>query len=86
MDRISIYALYHNLKKPYRESQGDNRTHAEVAGMDPARVESMLYGLFSRREFVSQLNPEGIFLKQWLRLFPTPLKKKKELLPKHAAA
>ena len=86
MDRFSIYCVYHNLKKPYRESQGDLRTHAEVAGVDKEKAKALLYGLFSRRAFASKVKPESTYRMQWNRRYQTPLKENAEYIPKHVAA
>ena len=86
MDRFSIYCVYHNLKKRYRESKGDYRTHGEVAGVDKEKVQSLLHGLFSRRAFASKVKPESTYRKQWIRMFITPLKENEEHVPKHVAA
>ena len=86
LDRMVVYVTYHNLKKPFREVKGDFRTHAEVAGLEKAQVNSLLYGLYSRRAFYSKVKPEGRYRKMWLRAYQTPLKEEAELLPLHAAA
>jgi hypothetical protein len=85
MDRCSIYVLYHNLKKPYRESRRDYRSHAEVAGLDRAVVGQLLYGLYSRRMFRSRVMFDEMSRKRWLRMYETPLKVKREYVPKHVA-
>jgi len=86
LDRMVVYLTYHNLKKPFREVKGDMRTHAEVAGLDEEAVSSLLYGLYSRRAFLSKVKLEGRLRKMWLRGYQTPLKKKPEYLPFHAKA
>ena len=86
LDRMTVYLVYHNLKKPFREVQGDMRTHAEVAGLPKESVSSLLYGLYSRRAFYSKVRPEGRLRKMWLRKYQTPLKEEAEYLPLHAAA
>ena len=60
--------------------------HAEVAGLTKRQVNSILYGLYSKRVFYSKVKPEGRYRKMWLRAYRTPLKQKPEHLPLHAAA
>ena len=85
IDRMSIYLVYHNVYKQYRESQGDIRSHAEVAGIQGRMIEKIKYGLFSRRMFVSHACLDQIHSRMWFRKFVTPLKRRSEYLPKHAA-
>lgn len=86
VDRMVVYLTYHNLQKPFREVQGDFRTHAQVAGVEPTRVKSLLYGMYSRRAFLSKSAPEDRLRKMWFRRYVTPLKEKPERLPLHAMA
>jgi len=83
MDRFSVYLVYHNLQKPFRESKGDMRTHAEVAGVDRTVVDRLLYGLYTRRMFASRVDLDEQYHRQWHRKYETPLKKNDEYLPKH---
>lgn len=85
MNRFSIYGVYHNLKKAFREAKGNYRTHAEMAGISPEKVRSLLYGLFTRRRFASREYLEGTYLKLWFREYQTPLKKKQGYMPKYLA-
>lgn len=85
LDRLTIYLVYHNLKKPFRESRGDLRSHAEVAGVDGQRVSGLSYGMFTRRAFFSKVLPEGRYRKMWLREYQTPLKNNPEYRPLHIA-
>ena len=86
MDRVAIYLYYHNLRKPYRESKGDYRSHAQVSGLTDCMVKKLQYGVFSRRVFYSKAGIEGVLQKQWLRRYQTPLKERPEYIPKHVAA
>jgi hypothetical protein len=86
MDRLIIYFLYHNLYKPYREQQGDFRSHAEVAGVSEKKVEDSKKRIFTKRAFLSHTNLSGPLLHAWKRLFITPLKENREYLPRYAYA
>ena len=86
LDRLMIYLVYHNLKKPFREAKGDLRSHAEVAGLSRQELSSLCYGMFTRRAFYSHVLPKGRYCKMWLRDYQTPLKNEPEYRPKHVAA
>ena len=86
MDRLAVYLAYHHLRKQFRESQGDERRHAEVAGADPKVVDRLLYGMYTRRLFGSRVGLDERHRRQWLREYETPLKKQPEYLPKHVVA
>lgn len=83
LDRLVVYLVYHNMLKPYRESQGDMRSHAEVAGLSSGIVKGLCYGLYSRRAFYSKVRPEGTVRKIWQRRYLTPLKQRSEYRPLH---
>jgi hypothetical protein len=48
MERLVLYLWWHNYRKPHR-TRGDSRSHAEVAGYDPGRVEKGLRWIWKRR-------------------------------------
>jgi hypothetical protein len=86
MDRLITYIMYHNLYKPYREQQNDFRCHAEVAGVPKETVEKVKKGIFTQRSFGSHGSLSGPLFRAWMRLFLTPLKTRKEYLPRYAFA
>ena len=83
MDRLAVYVVYHNLRKPFRESNGDVRSHAEVAGVGRQDVTRLVRGLYTRRLFGSRVGLDDRYRRQWLRMYTTPLKKNPEYLPKY---
>jgi len=86
MDRVAIYAVYHNLIKPYREARGIRCSHAEAAGVAPETVRRLLYGLFNRRAFATKVPLDPMYRRIWRREYVTPLKMGVERVPKHALA
>ena len=85
---MAIYIMYHNYMKIYREKNRgkDNRTHAEVAGIDRALIDKCLNEIYTRRRFLSLENITDSFEEVWKRMLITPLKTKPEYLPNYAAA
>ena len=86
MDRLWVYFVYHNYRKPYRTARKNERTHAEVAGVDGSAVKGHMRGYYTRRSFLSRTKLRGSMLRLWLRELDTPLRNKAEYLPKYAAA
>jgi len=83
MDRLAVYLVYHNLQKPYRESKGEVRSHAEVSGVDRKVIGRLLYGMYTRRLFASRVGLDERYRRQWLRMYRTPLKKNPEYVPQY---
>jgi len=85
--RFAIYQAWHNYRKPHRivYTREQPPIHAVKAGMDQARIECGLAGLYSERAFLSKslVSTEG--RKVWLKASPTPLKARPEYLPKYQA-
>lgn len=81
MERMYVYAGYHNFFKPFRIKQRDTRTHAEIAGFDAARLRMRLKTFFTRRFFFSRitLNISEWFV--WLRAYRTPFRQGFQSLP-----
>jgi hypothetical protein len=81
MERMYAYAGYHNFFKPFRIKQRDNRTHAEMAGFDVERIESLLKTIFTKRFFYSKVSfTVGEWL-VWLRAYRTPFRADSHYLP-----
>ena len=89
IDRLSIYALMHNLVKPFRVNapRGSRpRSHAEKAGFSPALVQHTLQWAFSRRAFRTRTPLRQPLLSQWLRMHTTPLQSRPAYLPQYLLA
>jgi transposase-like protein len=88
MERLSVYFLYHNYMKAFREQHRhrDKRTHAEVAGIHKGVIRKSLHSLLTKRRFLSLENISGFALRLWQRQLFTPLKRRVEYLPKYAFA
>jgi transposase-like protein len=54
MERFWIYFVYHNCGKRYRIGRDEERTHAEVAGIEGAVVRRAMKGYYTRRSFLSK--------------------------------
>ena len=86
IDRCITYLVYHNTEKAFRESQGDMRTHAEVAGISSDVIRQIRHGFFSKRAISTHIQLDDWYRGMWTRGYRTPLKRKNEYLPKYAAA
>lgn len=88
MERMIIYIMYHNYIKVFREKKRgkDNRTHAEIEGIDKAKIHNSLKDVFINRKFLSLENISDSFIEIWNRTHVTPLKKEPEYLPNYAVA
>jgi len=72
MERMYVYAGYHNFFKPFRIKQHNNITHAEIAGCDVAKLKMRLKTFFTRRFFFSRLSLNISEWFVWLRAYRTP--------------
>lgn len=88
MNRMIVYMVWHNYKKPYRiAKKGENRlTHGEVAGISKEAIAYERAVLFRDRAFLSRAAIPALESRLWMRAFRTPLKKKDDYLPKYAVA
>lgn len=88
LSRLTCYLFHHNYLKKYliKAPLGDQRTHAEAAGISPALTAELVRKAFSLRAFLSResLSPPGE--KIWRKASPTPLKTTPEYLPAYAYA
>ena len=88
MQRASLYLWHHNFRKPHRihdNTQVEEPSHAEVAGLPAARLSSLMWGFFSRRSFLSRSCVTGSHETLWLNRLTTPMKKKRDYCPKHVS-
>ena len=88
VDRMWVYALYHNYLKPYRigRTPGDRTTHAEQAGIPRKAIQSCLKTLFTQRFFVSKVVLTESEWYAWYRCYVTPLVLRPPVFPYYAAA
>lgn len=88
MERLVIYMMYHNYMKIFREKlRGkDNRTHAEMAGIEGKKIKQSLESIYTDRRFLSLENISDSFEELWNRMLVTPLKYESEYLPAYAVA
>jgi transposase-like protein len=86
MNRLIVYMVWHNYKKPYRISKkGKNRlTHGEMAGIAKEAIAYERALLFRERAFLHRADIPTLEMRLWMRAFRTPLKKKADYLPKYA--
>jgi len=85
MERFWIYFVYHNYRKRYRIRSGEERTHAEVAGIDGGTIKRELRGYYTRRSFLSKSGLTGSMRLLWLRKLETPLAGAAKHVPKYMA-
>ena len=89
LERLCVYLFHHNFIKCYRvDVKGEDRTHAEVAGVAAEEVERIRGDVVTRRRFIGdeEIASGGFFDELWRRRIPTPLKKKPDYLPRFALA
>ena len=86
MERLWVYFVYHNYRKRYRIGSGDDRSHAEVAGIERKEVMRVLRGYYTRRSFISLNRVSGSMRRLWLRRLETPLKGVPGYVPNHLVA
>lgn len=85
MERLTLYLFYHNYRKRHR-TRGPKVSHAEVAGYDATEIRGGLRRLWERRAWYTHSGLTESGRETWLRLRVTPLKEKRDYLPKHVAA
>jgi len=89
LERLSVYVFHHNFIKRYRIGViGEERTHAEVAGMSAGEVKRIAETVLERRSMYhdGSVTYGGFFDELWRREVPTPLKDGRDYLPKYAVA
>ncbi len=87
LERLAIYRLYHNYMKPYRINLSTGQLHAEVAGVESAKIRAELKTFYTRRRFYSRM--KGMTFEEmciWLRGFVTPGRGGIEYVPQFAWA
>jgi hypothetical protein len=89
LERFCVYLFHHNFIKRYRIGiPGEDRTHAEVAGLSKREVMRIHKRVLTERRFITDGEVEaGSFFDQlWRRQIPTPHKQQPEYLPAFALA
>jgi len=89
LERLWVYFFHHNFIKRYRIGvTGEDRTHAEVAGIPKETVNRVCREVVRRRSFYhdGSVTYGGFFDELWRRMLPTPLKRGNEYLPAYAIA
>jgi transposase-like protein len=81
MERLWIYAAYHNYSKPYRIRERSSRTHAVAAGLSPRTIASSMKSFFTQRSLYSHLTLSVSEWFLWFRCYPTPWKRYAEQCP-----
>ena len=89
LERLCVYFFHHNFVKRYRIGiAGEERTHAEVAGVEKHEVERIRRAVMTNRSFYhdGSVSYGGFFDELWRRDLSTPLKRNPEHLPRYAVA
>ena len=89
LERLTVYLFHHNFIKKYRIGvSGEDRTHAEVAGISKKEVDAIIQDAITRRRFIKdgEVVDGGFLDLLWRRKIPTPLAKRDDYLPKFAVA
>jgi len=88
LSRLACYIVQHNYRKKFliKASVSDMRVHADVAGIDSARLCSALENFFSDRVFLSKCVLSRAMERIWKKEAATPGKTESEYLPAFALA
>ena len=88
MDRMWVYAAYHNCIKPFRigKSSEQKETHAERAGFPKGKIQLLLKTFFTQRAFVRKVWLTESEWYSWYRCYTTPLQMRSPYIPRYAAA
>jgi len=87
LSRLAVYMAWHNYWKPFRvrpKEEGEERPHAEQAGIDPLASIAQKGRCFEERAFLSKVGLDAWALAVWLKRHETPLKVGPDYLQKHA--
>ena len=86
MNRMNVYFFSHNYIKDYRVKNKEYKgiSHAEVAGVPRKVIKAVLKKIFKKRVFLSLENVCSFGLDLWNKNILTPLKNKKDYVPKYA--
>jgi len=73
LERMAVYQLYQNYFKPFRIDQPflQNFSHAEWAGVSPAKIRQGLRGIFTMRKFYTHVKLNWSQLMVWARMTGT---------------
>jgi hypothetical protein len=74
VQRMWVYAAYHNYRKPYRIGVGCRETHAERAGIDRRTLTRALRHWLTQRAFLSHTVLSQPMLRAWVGAEHTPLR------------
>jgi transposase-like protein len=85
MERMALYLWWHNYRMPHR-ARDDPRSHAEVAGYDPAAIVGGLKAIWASRAWLSLTALMESMRDTWLRARQTPLRAGADYLPGFARA
>jgi transposase-like protein len=87
LGRLAIYQAWHNFIKPYRVKRpgGKLPPHGLYGGIDKGSLADELGRLFTTRSFLSHLDLREDRLNVWMKRGRTPLKEKRDYLPKYAS-
>jgi len=88
MERLWLYAAYHNYVKPYRiqGKEKTNQTHAEMAGIPMEEIRKGWKTFFTQRAFYTHSRLTESELYAWFRCYQTPLKNRGPWCPQYVMA
>jgi len=86
MARLACYVVEHNYRKRYliKARVGEDRVHAEVAGVPGERIRRELEAMFTTREFLTRIQLPPALERIWKKGFPTPLSARMDVIPGYA--
>lgn len=86
MERMVLYAAYHNFFKRFRIKEKDDVLHGQAAGIDRRSIEQHKRRFFTRRYHFSQLALQESEWRTWYGTWKTPVKDFRVAVPKTLAA
>jgi hypothetical protein len=85
--RVRLYLIYHNYQKRYRiRPLWLPFSHAQAAGVPDFKIRDGMNGYYRDRPFLSKLSLNDEEIRVWMKAHATPLKERKEYVPKYALA
>jgi hypothetical protein len=80
MERLAVYLYWHNFRKPHR-ARGDPRSNAEVAGYNAKCIGRVSKAMWRERSWLTLTSLTESMRDTWLRIWPTPLRARRDYLP-----
>lgn len=86
MSRLGLYLIGHNYLKKFRikAPTGDDRVHAEAAGIGREEIRKAVAAMYGERSFLTRISLPPTLERIWRKSYPTPLSTRPSYLPRFA--